>query len=779
VSNVEKLYLDRSGQRLFESESEKLGVLIVDNFPALGTLTAARFLEWVQANEGGVVSLPTGKTPEYFINEVKRFLGSWDDAATQKELEGWGIDPAVKPAVESLRFVQIDEFYPINPRHTNSFNYYVHRFYLEGFGIPEENATLIDCDEIGLPPGMTLEEVWGDDAVDLTLRYRHPRSARERLQQGVLRRIDSWTSEYEDRIRAMGGIGFFLGGIGPDGHIAFNVAGSDHHSTTRLCEVNYETQAASATDLGGIEVARKRLVVTIGLSTITHNPECTAIIMAAGEAKSRIVASAILDDAGIESPATALRSLPNARFYLTEGAAKHLRDRRIVRLSRQEEMSTEDVDRTVIDLSLRIGKPLADLTDDDAGADPGVLLATERTRKPLSALAADVEARLVARIRDGMTVRRGKRFLHTEPHHDDIMLGYLPFVVRHIREHSNYHYFTTFTSGFTAVTNRYMLHLCTRLADALQSDTYGFRRLAEDGYFDADEPRYRDQDVWTYLDGLAAESPELQEEGTLRRFYRDLIDVFEDSDPDNLLNRVEELINYFQTQYPGKKDLPYIQTLKGMCREWESECLWGYFGWDSSEIEHLRQGFYKGEIFTEEPTVGRDVKPVLDLLERVNPDIVTVAFDPEASGPDTHYKVLQSIAEALRIHREKTGRDDIEVVGYRNVWYRFHPSEANIFVPVSLNMMTLQHHSFMSTYLSQAEASFPSYEYEGPFSRLAQRIQVEQYQALAGLLGRRFFYDHDSALVRATRGFVFVRSMTIDEFLGYSRELKSKAEAGE
>jgi 6-phosphogluconolactonase/glucosamine-6-phosphate isomerase/deaminase len=35
-------------------------------------------------------------------------------------------------------------------------------------------------------------------------------------------------------VREWGGIGFFLGGIGPDGHIAFNMPGSAHDSTTRL-----------------------------------------------------------------------------------------------------------------------------------------------------------------------------------------------------------------------------------------------------------------------------------------------------------------------------------------------------------------------------------------------------------------------------------------------------------------------------------------------------------------------------------------------------------------
>ncbi len=155
--------------------------------------------------------------------------------------------------------------------------------------------------------------------------------------------------------------------------------------------------------------------------------------------------------------------------------------------------------------------------------------------------------------------------------------------------------------------------------------------------------------------------------------------------------------------------------------------------------------------------------PVLELLRRVRPDTVTVALDPEGSGPDTHYKVLQALAEALRRYRDETGRDDIEVIGYRNVWYRFHPSEADLFVPVSLNMLTLQHHSFMNTYLSQRDASFPSYEFEGPFSLLAQKIQVEQYNTVSDCLGKEYFYEHESALVRATRGLVFLKVMTLDE----------------
>src|SRR3970040_1270970 len=118
---------------------------------------------------------------------------------------------------------------------------------------------------------------------------------------------------YESRIREMGGIGFFLGGIGPDGHIAFNVRGSSVYSVTRLTGTNYETQAAAATDLGGIEISRSRLVITIGLETITYNPHCSALIIAAGDAKASVVARAVQEPKSPQAPASVLQDLEGAR----------------------------------------------------------------------------------------------------------------------------------------------------------------------------------------------------------------------------------------------------------------------------------------------------------------------------------------------------------------------------------------------------------------------------------------------------------------------------------
>lgn len=774
-SPVEQHGLASSPFDLIYPPTEKIATLVVESFPMLGRLTALRFIEWVQQNPGGVISLPTGKTPEHFIRWVQRLLGQWNEPETRSILEEAGIDPGIEPDMKSLHFVQIDEFYPIDPRQHNSFYYYANKYYIEGFGLDPKKALLIDASRVGLKRGESLSSVWPDYRVDLSLRVRSATTKLEEKQKAVLERIDEWCRRFEDQIRALGGIGFFLGGIGPDGHIGFNVRGSDHHSTTRLTETNYETQAAAAGDLGGIEVSGNRLVITIGLDTITSNPDCTALIIAAGEAKAEIVRQAIESEKSVRYPATALHDLPNARFYITRGAAKRLRARRLATLKRSDAISDEETERILIDLAVDRRKRLVDLTEDDFTGDPFAAELLCKRPESYRELAEKVSTALIRRIERGSEVLTDTRFLHTEPHHDDLMLGYLPYIVRHVRDASNSHYFACLTSGFTAVTNEFML---TRLAwaDAFMGKDE-FVELMETGYFDPKNDLDRNRDVWQFLDGVASDNVDMRNEGIARRTIRDLIALYEIADAPALKQKINELKKYFRTQYPGAKDPPDIQQLKGMTREYEAECIWGYFGWNCSNVIHLRLGFYTGDIFTEEPTLGRDVEPILELLQAMDPDTVSVAFDPEGSGPDTHYKVLQATTAAIERHVERSGRDDLRIWGYRNVWYRFHPAEANVYVPVSLNMFAVMENAFMNTFLSQKDASFPSYEHDGPFSELAQKIQVEQYQALKICLGREWFHENPSALIRGTRGLVFLREMDLDEFFRSSRKLKELLES--
>ena len=771
LTTVEQRAVQASAFAEIYPPTEKIKTIVVENFPALGKLAAMRFIEWVQDHPGGVVSLPTGKTPEHFIRWVERLTTRWDEAETRRALEDAGIDPGRRPDLRSLHFVQIDEFYPIDPRQDNSFHAYVSRFYIDGFGLDPDRALLIDCNEIGLRKGQTLAAVWPGGDVDLSLRHRAARSGLEQVQQDALQRIDQWCQEYEERIRRLGGIGFFLGGIGPDGHIGFNVRGSDHFSTTRLTGVNYETQAAAAGDLGGIEVARKRLVITIGLGTIASDPDGVALIVAAGEAKAAIVRAAVEEQADVRYPASALHQMPQARFYVTQGAAKLLTERQRVLLEQRREIDDEIVEQIAVDLACGLGKKVVDLTAADFAADALGSVVLHRRPEAAAALGRLVRDRLVGKIERGTRTLSSTRFLHTEPHHDDLLLGYLPYIVRHTRDASNVHYFVCFTGGFTAVTNGFIEAHLEKVRRFLPTPECA--GLLAEGYFDPAYENGRNRDVWQYLDGVAADDEAMRDEGAARRFLRNLIALF---GSEGVEEKIWELETYFQEQYPGQKDAPEVQALKSMCREFEAECIWGYIGWDCANVKHLRLGFYTGDIFTGEPTVEGDVLPVLELLQQVEPDVVSVALDPEASGPDTHYKVLQAVTEALRRYEAQSGRSDLKVWGYRNVWFRFEPAEADIFVPVSLNMLSVMHNAFMSTFVSQRDASFPSYEHDGPFSELARRVQVDQYQKIKTCLGREWFQDHPSPLIRATRGLVFLKEMDLAGFYERSRALKQAAE---
>jgi glucosamine-6-phosphate deaminase len=82
----------------------------------------------------------------------------------------------------------------------------------------------------------------------------------------------------------------------------------------------------------------------------------------------------------------------------------------------------------------------------------------------------------------------------------------------------------------------------------------------------------------------------------------------------------------------------------------------------------------------------------------------------------------------------------------------------------------------MNSYGSQKDASFPSYEYDGPFYRLAQNIQVDQYKTIRLCLGKDFFLNHQIPRVRAAHGMVYINEMTVEEFLTKSIEIKKVTE---
>jgi len=79
LTPVEQSFVKRSGRTEW---STKTPYIVVQNFPNLGLLTSLRFLEWVSENPEGLISLPTGKTPEYFVKWTIKFLNGWGKSET-------------------------------------------------------------------------------------------------------------------------------------------------------------------------------------------------------------------------------------------------------------------------------------------------------------------------------------------------------------------------------------------------------------------------------------------------------------------------------------------------------------------------------------------------------------------------------------------------------------------------------------------------------------------------------------------------------------------------
>ena len=108
-SNVEKAFL---GQKSLGDQKSRIPYIKVENFPDLGLLTSLRFLEWVSINPNGVISLPTGKTPEYFIKWTHYLLQNWGSKKVDLILRSNGFGATKKPNLSNLRLFKLTSFIP-------------------------------------------------------------------------------------------------------------------------------------------------------------------------------------------------------------------------------------------------------------------------------------------------------------------------------------------------------------------------------------------------------------------------------------------------------------------------------------------------------------------------------------------------------------------------------------------------------------------------------------------------------------------------------------------
>lgn len=127
---------------------------------------------------------------------------------------------------------------------------------------------------------------------------------------------------YEAAIEAIGGIDLFIGGIGPDGHIAFNEPGSSLTSRTRIKTLTTDTRVANSRFFGGDPNAVPATALTVGVGTVMSAKE--VLIICNGHNKSRALHAAIEGPINQMWTISALQLHPHGIIVCDEAATNEI-----------------------------------------------------------------------------------------------------------------------------------------------------------------------------------------------------------------------------------------------------------------------------------------------------------------------------------------------------------------------------------------------------------------------------------------------------------------------
>ena len=765
-NKIEKKFLAMSGRQAAYPH-EYYPVIELRNQYDLGKITALSFIAWAIDHPTGVIALTSGNTPEFFIKFLNHYKKHWQKPDVQAELLSVGITAKKFPDTSNMKFVQLEELYPISPMHYKNVTNYVKRHYIKFLGLKKENILLMDLTSKGIIAEKGLNVVFMNGKIDLSIMQRKPSSQLEIWQQQAIKEAQTFCAEYERRIRGWGGIGFFMGSLSYGGHLGSIPAGAPANGKTSIQKLDYRSAAHAAKDLGGIEHARGKVNVTIGLGTITINPNAIMIMIAAGESKAPMVRDSVENRLNPKYPATMLQKYRNSRFYVTASAAKLLDDRRTedITIKSKYGWTQKLVEDVIVEIAQKEKKAILDLTKTDVSKYERGSLLLESPPKPLHAMLIDVRNGLASKIESGLRLNSSPadKILHTGPHHDDIMLGYYPLMDGLSSKYKNH--FAYITSGFNSVSDAYILTTISRASD-------WWLNKEEDAIFNKSYEKV----VTKFRNYFVKQDTEQMAMLDTLILLKHLVAIYEIKDLDQLKQTIRWLKDdYFPGKQPGEGDVANIKLLKGMMRESEADRLWSLKNIPLQNITHLRSRFYTGKEFTKTPRIDADVIPFLELYNKYKPDIITVNDDPQSAPPVTHYKVMQLVAQALRA-KDAILKDNLKIWGYRNVWFKYRVQDANIYVPVSDQMLEAQKRAFTSAFSTQKTATFPSPFYEGDFSGLTTLIQREQLAELKVLLGADYFAKSHIPELKNAAGLIFLNQMNLDEFFQRAEDLQQAME---
>jgi glucosamine-6-phosphate deaminase len=143
------------------------------------------------------------------------------------------------------------------------------------------------------------------------------------ILNGNAKDLQKECEQYEAKIRQAGGIDLFMGGVGSDGHIAFNEPGSSLQSRTREKTLTGDTVIANSRFFGNDTGKVPRSALTVGVATIMDARE--VLILVNGHSKAQALAQAVEGSVSQRWTITALQTHPQGIIVCDESAADELK----------------------------------------------------------------------------------------------------------------------------------------------------------------------------------------------------------------------------------------------------------------------------------------------------------------------------------------------------------------------------------------------------------------------------------------------------------------------
>jgi glucosamine-6-phosphate deaminase len=440
--------------------------------------------------------------------------------------------------------------------------------------------------------------------------------------------------QYEKMIDDAGGIDLQILGIGNNGHIGFNEPGASIFSKTRLTNLDNNTRIANAREFQNISKV-PRLALTMGISTIM---KARRVLLMAWSFKAPVVAKAVEGYVTEHVPASILQQHNNCTFILDEQSASELTRLKSPWLTGQIEWTPKMIKRAVVNLALKLNKPVLSLTTFDYNENGLGELLVEKGD------VYEINLQVYYLLRDSITGWPGgkpnvdlpthpersepypKRVIIFSPHPDDDIISMGGTFMR-LHDQGHEVHVAYQTSGNIAVTDEFV----TRFLDF----AVGF-----EGLFN------------------------INTEKSSR--------ILEDAQ------------NFLSSKKPEQTDTPEIRAVKGLIRRAEAKATCKYVGLPEGRWHFQNLPFYETGTIEKKPMGEEDITLTMQLLREVKPDQVYCAGDL-ADPHGTHKVCLDIVFESLK--RIKAEGDewinDCWMWLYKGAWQEWDIADIEMAIPMS------------------------------------------------------------------------------------------------